>query len=319
MTSIKTCTECTNRHVSTLEQQHLSKPLSYALVMHSVLIVLMAWFWQQDNKQRVAKHAASSKHAAIKSYLITSQHYESMLAATGNKPEHEAQYKTKSESEPEFDIKSAANSSAQRIEQTSLSTQSDSPSTIVSASIQTVPIKSAPIEEPVSSEPASSEPVLATTISTPTVKSNHQPKEPKPTINSTLNTSTNTINAAFSMQQAATQYLQQHNNQQLEQLIGAQTAAKNKPVGSLSEMDTEVEFIELIPNIDTSQPHTLNHKLDPNRIVKQGDYCYRVVNLATQVNPHGWGLGFAEYCGENEQKQLLTEAINNRVNKVKTD
>ncbi|MGI2171202.1 hypothetical protein ACROAE_13615 [Shewanella sp. MF05960] len=261
--------------------------------MHSVLIVLMAWFWQQDNKQRVAKHAASSKHAAIKSYLITSQHYESMLAATGNKPEHEAQYKTEPESE--VDIKSAANSSAQRIEQTSLSTQSDSPSTIVSASIQTVPIKSATIEEP-----ASSEPVLATTISTPTVKSNHQPKEPKPTINSTLNRSTNTINAAFSMQQAATQYLQQHNNQQLEQLIGAQTAAKNKPVGSLSEMDTEVEFIELIPNIDTSQPHTLNHKLDPNRIVKQGDYCYRVVNLATQVNPHGWGLGFAEFCGEDK-------------------
>ena len=120
-----------------------------------------------------------------------------------------------------------------------------------------------------------------------------------------------------SLQQATSRYIQQHNNQQFEQLIDLQAASKNKPVGTMSEMDATLDFIELTPKIDTSQPQTLNHKLDPNRIVKQGDYCYKVVNLATQVNPHGWGLGFAEFCGEDKQKQQLTEAINNRVNKLK--
>jgi hypothetical protein len=120
-----------------------------------------------------------------------------------------------------------------------------------------------------------------------------------------------------SIQHASSHFIQQKHLEALDTLIGSQTALQNKPTGTMSEMDPNLDFIELAPKIDISQPHTFNHRLDSNRIVKQGDYCYRVAELPTQVNPHGWGLGFATFCGEDKVKKQLTESINNRVNRIK--
>ncbi|MGI2174821.1 hypothetical protein [Shewanella ulleungensis] len=268
MTRIKTSKEGTNRHVNVLDQQHLYKPLIYALVMHSVLIIFIGWFWQKDTKQRVATLTTPVKYTAIKSYLITAQQYQ--LIQRNN--EH------------------------------------STPKEVLIPPKAVIPL-------PPATAPAKIEPITA--IATLPVATKQNPKEPALKTEVKQNVSTHTTNVTTSLQQATSRYIQQHNNQQFEQLIDLQAASKNKPVGTMSEMDATLDFIELTPKIDTSQPQTLNHKLDPNRIVKQGDYCYKVVNLATQVNPHGWGLGFAEFCGEDKQKQQLTEAINNRVNKLK--
>ncbi|HBF45771.1 MAG TPA: hypothetical protein DDW91_04485, partial [Shewanella frigidimarina] len=147
-----------------------------------------------------------------------------------------------------------------------------------------------------------------------TKKNNVLPIQKKP------NTTTDTNKPApslASIQQATSHFIQQNNIAALDTLIGSQTALQNQPTGTMSEMDPNLDFIELAPEIDINQPHTFNHRLDPNRIVKQGDYCYRVVELPTQVNPHGWGLGFAEFCGEDQVKKQLTESINNRINRIK--
>ncbi|GGB57187.1 hypothetical protein K8B83_20045 [Shewanella inventionis] len=267
MTCFETSQEGTNRHLNTLDQQHLSKPLIYALVMHGILIVLIGWFWQKDAKQKMAELTPPLKHTTIKSYLITSKQYQLQL----NKNE----------------------------------------SLLPAKPIQAVPEQT---QAPTAKKPDLKAPILATT--TPiSPQSKPQQTQASNQVNQTV--STHTVQSAKTLKQAASKYIQQQNNQQFEQLIGSQNALQNNPIGTMSEMDAELDFIELIPKVDTSQPHTLDHKLDPNRIVKQGDYCYRVVDLATQVNPHGWGLGFAEFCGEDKQKQQLTEAINNRVSKVK--
>ncbi|WP_445775218.1 hypothetical protein [Shewanella sp.] len=262
MTGIKTSKEGTNRQIDHHAQQYLARALLYALVMHSILIVLIGWFWQKDSKQRMALQPPQVKHTAIKSYLITSQQYQLMQRS------HE-------------------------------------------------PPKQLPPPNPIPPQtPAEVDTAPLLTSAPHTLTPNNKPKASTLKKESKHDTSSHTINTATSVLQATSQYMRQHDNQQFEQLIGEQTALKNMPIGTMSEMDAPLDFIELTPQLDTSQPHTLNHKLDPNRIVKQGDYCYRVVNLATQVNPHGWGLGFAEFCGEDKQKQQLTEAINNGMSQV---
>lgn len=274
MDSITATREGSNRQANSVNLQRLATPLFYAIVMHSILILLIAWFWQQDTKRRMAEIKTPIKHSAIKSYLITSQQYQSML--------------NESYSEP------ISQPPAQSIQ-----AKSDAHKPLLKVNNEATQIA------PVVTNPANS--------SAP-----NKPNKTNAPTTPAAEVSTHAIHAAISMKQATSQYLQQQNQLDFEQLVGEQTAAQHQPKGSLSEMDATLDFIELAPTpTDTNQPHTLNHKLDPNRIVKQGDYCYTVVNLATQVNPHGWGLGFAEFCGEDKQKQQLTEAINNRVNKVK--
>lgn len=277
MDSITATREGNNRQANSLYEQRLATPFLYAIVMHSVLILLIACFWQQDSNQRLAEHKTPIKHSAIKSYLITSQQYQSMLNENNPEPISQPQMV------------------AQPIQ-----AKSDAHKPLLKVNNEATQIAPVVVSNTANSS-APNKPNKTSTPATPAAE-----------------VSTHTFNAAISMKQATSQYLQQQNQFEFEQLVGKQTAAQHQPRGSLSEMDATLDFIELAPSpTDTSQPHTLNHKLDPNRIVKQGDYCYRVVNLATQVNPHGWGLGFAEFCGEDKQKQQLTEAINNRVNKVK--
>ena len=266
------------------------KPVLTALIIHALLIYMLIAFWYQDTTQRTSTLMIKPSTTAIKSYLMTSTQYQSMIHT--NLPP-----KLNEQRDIEY-----VNRNPSIIDV--------SQSTSITKDTQASLDEDAVIDEVV---PSNNKRNTIQSISSAKIPI-ALPSQIKPETTTNLNKS---VPSLTSIQQASSQYIQRDNINELELLISSQTALPKKNVGTMSEMDPQLDFIELTPKVDTSQPNTLNHRLDPNRIVKQGDYCYRVVDLATQVNPHGWGLGFAEYCGEDESKKQLTEAINNRISKVK--
>ncbi|MGX9463428.1 hypothetical protein ACWXWU_19690 [Shewanella sp. A14] len=265
-----------------LGKANLFKPVMAALITHVLLIFLIAWFWYQDTNQRKSTLVPLVKSPAIKSYLITSYQYE-LMRDSGEQ------------------LNKAHSSNPQ---ETSLLTPPKISPDITSET------NSKKVETPIV---AVKKKLAVTTLDS---KESSRQSGPAPELN-THSDVEKPIFTSHSIKQISKQYIQQHNDDELERLISSQTALTKKPSGTMSEMDPQLDFIVLEPDIDISQPHTFDHKLDPNRIVKQGDYCYRVVELPTQINPHGHGLGFAEFCGEDKQKKQLTKSINNRINKLK--
>ncbi|MGI2106338.1 hypothetical protein ACRN9A_14415 [Shewanella frigidimarina] len=268
------------------------KPVLTAFIIHVLLIYVLIAFWHQDTTQRVSALVVKPSTTAIKSYLITSTQYQSMTQASLppklNDLERARHIKN---FPPIIDTNvDVGQSTSINAKETPIALDEDNTFNKV------MPSNNKPIN-------------IQSTASAKAL-----PNQIKP--NTTTNVNKPTPSLA-SIQQATSHFIQQNNIAALDTLIGSQTALQNKPTGTMSEMDPNLDFIELTPEIDINQPHTFNHRLDPNRIVKQGDYCYRVVELPTQVNPHGWGLGFAEFCGEDQVKKQLTEAINNRVNRIK--
>jgi hypothetical protein len=117
---------------------------------------------------------------------------------------------------------------------------------------------------------------------------------------------------------AATQrYLQAQAESSLTAISGSHVRETNNIGASLSEMTPEMTRYQVKTIEDKIQPTTSNHRLDPNRRVKIGDTCYKVVNLSTQINPYGEGLGFAEPCDPvNPTKRALDAAIGERLSKM---
>ncbi|WP_434929815.1 hypothetical protein ACRWQM_09545 [Shewanella sp. HL-SH5] len=281
----------------------LVKSVSLALGIHFVFFFVITWFWQQASDQHQSSLTITPEAVKINSYIITTEQYEAMVKAS------ELEKPLESESKLDTDKKEV---NEEKINQQEV----DKQDTNMEVKSSAQPQSASNFQQQIPADP----PDIIT------------PREPdRSSNNSTSAINDETVNEAgneavsdsvgvlstHAITQASNQYLQHMNMNELETLIGNQSALTNKPGGTMSEMDPDLVFIELIPQIDTSQPHTYNHRLDPNRIVKQGDYCYRVVNLATQVSPYGEGLGYAEFCGVDDQKTALTNAISNRLSKIK--
>ncbi len=269
------------------------KPVLTAFIIHVLLIYVLIAFWYQDTTQRVSTLVVKLSTTAIKSYLITSTQYESMTQTSLPPKLNDLESARLIKSFPPIidtnvDVSQSTSINAK---ETPISLDEDN-----NTLDNVMPSNNKPIN-------------IQSTASAKAL-----PNQIKPNTTTNVNKS---VPSLASIQQATSHFIQQNNIAALDTLIGSQTALQNQPTGTMSEMDPNLDFIELAPEIDINQPHTFNHRLDPNRIVKQGDYCYRVVELPTQVNPHGWGLGFAEFCGEDKVKKQLTESINNRVNRIK--
>jgi hypothetical protein len=271
------------------------KPVLTAFIIHVLLIYVLITFWYQDTTQRLSALVVKPSPTAIKSYLMTSTQYQS-ITQTSLPPKL-------------YDIESAQNiKNFPPIIDTNVDVSQSTSINAKETQIFLDEDKTLDKVMPSNNKPNNIQPPVITK------KNNVLPIQIKPKMTTDINKSAPSL---ASIQQATSHFIQQNNIAALDTLIGSQTALQNKPTGTMSEMDPNLDFIELAAEIDISQPHTFNHRLDPNRIVKQGDYCYRVVELATQVNPHGWGLGFATFCGEDQVKKQLTEAIRKRVNAVK--
>ncbi|MBE7216175.1 hypothetical protein MK852_13215 [Shewanella benthica] len=114
---------------------------------------------------------------------------------------------------------------------------------------------------------------------------------------------------------ASTQkYLSRQREAALGELFVAQ-ANQYTRTKTLSEMDGEMIILEL-PKVDIlSDTETLGDGLDPNRIVKKGDTCYRIVKTPTPINPHAENLGYPFRCDGDSVAAALTRAIAKRVHK----
>ncbi|MDT3272731.1 hypothetical protein Q4Q54_04440 [Shewanella sp. SP2S2-4] len=124
-----------------------------------------------------------------------------------------------------------------------------------------------------------------------------------------------TIATSSSMSLFTQQYFERQREQGLDDLVIEQ-ADKFTRKSNMSEMSPEMEVL-FVPNADDFGGTTsLDLPLDPNRIVRKGDTCYRVVQVGTQVNPYAENLGFPFDCSGKKINQAIDDAIQSRLNKM---
>lgn len=124
-----------------------------------------------------------------------------------------------------------------------------------------------------------------------------------------------TIATSSSMSLFTQQYFERQREQALDALVIEQ-ADKFTRKSNMSEMSPEMEVL-FVPNADDFGGTTsLDLPLDPNRIVRKGDTCYRVVQVGTQVNPYAENLGFPINCSGKKINQAIDDAIQSRLNKM---
>lgn len=124
-----------------------------------------------------------------------------------------------------------------------------------------------------------------------------------------------TIATSSSMSLFTQQYFERQREQELDDLVIEQ-ADKFTRKSNMSEMSPEMEVL-FVPNADDFGGTTsLDLPLDPNRIVRKGDTCYRVVQVGTQVNPYAENLGFSFDCSGKKINQAIDDAIQSQLNKM---
>lgn len=124
-----------------------------------------------------------------------------------------------------------------------------------------------------------------------------------------------TIATSSSMSLFTQQYFERQREQGLDDLVIEQ-ADKFTRKSNMSEMSPEMEVL-FVPNADDFGGTTsLDLPLDPNRIVRKGDTCYRVIQVGTQVNPYAENLGFPFDCSGKKINQAIDDAIQSRLNKM---
>ncbi|EHC04895.1 hypothetical protein Sbal625DRAFT_3455 [Shewanella baltica OS625] len=124
-----------------------------------------------------------------------------------------------------------------------------------------------------------------------------------------------TMATSSSMSLFTQQYFERQREQALDDLVIEQ-ADKFTRKSNMSEMSPEMEVL-FVPNADDFGGTTsLDLPLDPNRIVRIGDTCYRVVRLGTQINPNAENLGFPINCSGKKINQAIDDAIQSRLNKM---
>ncbi|PWF64526.1 hypothetical protein CBX96_05110 [Shewanella sp. BC20] len=110
-------------------------------------------------------------------------------------------------------------------------------------------------------------------------------------------------------------YFERQREQVLDDLVLEQANHYSKR-SNLSEMSPEMEVL-IVPNADDfSGPSSLDLELDPNRIVRKGDTCYRVVKVGTQINPYAENLGFPFDCSGKKMNQEIDDAIKAQLDKM---
>jgi hypothetical protein len=125
----------------------------------------------------------------------------------------------------------------------------------------------------------------------------------------------NAVTASSSVSLFTQQYFERQREQALDDLVIEQ-ADKFTRKSNMSEMSPEMEVL-FVPNADDlSGPTSLDFPLDPNRIIRKGDTCYRVVQVGTQINPYAENLGFPFNCSGKEMNQAIEDAIQARLNKM---
>ncbi|MBO2679242.1 hypothetical protein I6M56_10225 [Shewanella algae] len=275
---------------------------------HLVLLLGLSWFWQQAEWQREVTEPAKPK--ALQSYLYFSQPSPKPSTPVPKALEEEAITQPKeaievkkadssNRSEPQKSEqqnteprKQAAEESAQETEQVAVQDQKEQ--SIPKTRAQSVKPTGRVIEE--TKNAAVPAPERANDF------------RPQPAEQAQLDFSSSALKSA--------RKVLQHSQQQALQQLSQQYADKATGRKSLSEMDGEMEVLWVNDADDFNKVASLDLPLDPNRIVKDGDTCYRVVKVPTPLNPYAENLGFPFKCGQTEMEKALKEAVASRLKRL---
>ncbi|MBO2560974.1 hypothetical protein [Shewanella algae] len=259
---------------------------------HLVLLLGLSWFWQQAEWQRVVTEPAKPK--ALQSYLYFSQPSPKPLTPVPEALAEEAitQPKEAIEVQKAEQQKQAAEESEQETEQVAVQDQKEQ--RIPKTRDQSVKPIGRVIEE--TKNAAVPAPERANDF------------RPQPAEQAQLDFSSNALKSA--------RKVLQHSQQQALQQLSQQYADKATERKSLSEMDGEMEVLWVNDADDFNKVASLDLPLDPNRIVKDGDTCYRVVKVPTPLNPYAENLGFPFKCGQTEMEKALKEAVASRLKRL---
>ncbi|GAB1056471.1 MAG: hypothetical protein WAqPseu_07900 [Shewanella algae] len=269
---------------------------------HLVLLLGLSWFWQQAEWQRVVTEPAKPK--ALQSYLYFSQPSPKPLtpvpealkdeAITQPKEAIEVQKaeQQKTEQQNTEQQKQAAEESEQETEQVAVQDQKEQ--SIPKTRAQSVKPTGRVIED--TKNAAVPAPERANDF------------RPQPAEQAQLDFSSSALKSA--------RKVLQHSQQQALQQLSQQYADKATGRKSLSEMDGEMEVLWVNDADDFNKVASLDLPLDPNRIVKDGDTCYRVVKVPTPLNPYAENLGFPFKCGQTEMEKALKEAVASRLKRL---
>ncbi|WP_335923476.1 hypothetical protein [Shewanella chilikensis] len=269
---------------------------------HLLLLLGLSWFWQQAEWQRGVTKPAKPK--ALQSYLYFSQPSPKPLtpvpealaeeAITQPKEAIEVQKAEpqKTEQQNTEPQKQVAEESVQETEQVAV--QDLNEQSIPKTRAQSVTSIGRVIEE--TNNAAVSAPERANDF------------RPQPAEQAKLDFSSSALKSA--------RKVLQHSQQQALQQLSQQYADKATGRKSLSEMDGEMEVLWVNDADDFNKVASLDLPLDPNRIVKDGDTCYRVVKVPTPLNPYAENLGFPFKCGQTEMEKALKEAVASRLKRL---
>lgn len=270
---------------------------------HLVLLLGLSWFWQQAEWRRVVTEPAKPK--ALQSYLYFSQPSPKPLTSVPEALAEEAIIQSKeaievkkadssNRSEPQKteQQKQAAEEPLQETEQVAVQDQKE----------QSIPKTRA---QSVKSIGRVIEKTKNAAVSAPERTNDFRPQ---PAEQAQLDFSSSALKSA--------RKVLQHSQQQALQQLSQQYADKATGRKSLSEMDGEMEVLWVNDADDFSKVASLDLPLDPNRIVKDGDTCYRVVKVPTPLNPYAENLGFPFKCGQTEMEKALKEAVASRLKRL---
>ncbi|GAB1058157.1 hypothetical protein [Shewanella algae] len=275
---------------------------------HLVLLLGLSWFWQQAEWQRVVTEPAKPK--ALQSYLYFSQPSPKQLTPVPKALEEEAITQPKeaievkkadssNRSEPQKNEqqnteprKQAAEESAQETEQVAVQDQKE----------QSIPKTQAQSVKPIGRV------IEKTKNAAVPAPERANDFRSQPAEQAQLDFSSSALKSA--------RKVLQHSQQQALQQLSQQYADKATGRKSLSEMDGEMEVLWVNDADDFNKVASLDLPLDPNRIVKDGDTCYRVVKVPTPLNPYAENLGFPFKCGQTEMEKALKEAVASRLKRL---
>ena len=278
------------------------KLLLWVILGHGLLLLLLIFLWRTQSEQLGLSFSESSANArtetkALKAYFIyapptqtapadSAQDISVEESAVSREPITSAPNTVKSMPKPTEQITKPPEVSAQ-LSKAKASKVTESKASVPSTSV------------PNTSAPNASTPNASTQSQTQqSAKEAVKPKKAEIQSSSTQAVSTEPSaasgqsgGAAGSVGLFTQRYFERQREQALDDLVLEQANHYSKR-SNLSEMSPEMEVL-IVPNADDfSGPTSLDLELDPNRIVRKGDTCYRVVKVGTQINPYAENLGF---------------------------
>lgn len=275
---------------------------------HLVLLLGLSWFWQQAEWRRVVTEPAKPK--ALQSYLYFSQPSPKPLTPVPEALAEEAIIQSKEAIEVKK-ADSSKRSEPQKTEQQNTEPQEQAAKEPLQETEQVAvqDQKEQSIPKTRAQSVKSIDRVIEKTknaaVSAPERTNDFKPQ---PAEQAQLDFSSSALKSA--------RKVLQHSQQQALQQLSQQYADKATGRKSLSEMDGEMEELWVNDADDFNKVASLDLPLDPNRIVKDGDTCYRVVKVPTPLNPYAENLGFPFKCGQTEMEKALKEAVVSRLKRL---